>query len=330
MATLKDIARRAGVNVSTVSRALNNSREVGEETRKKINDIAIELDYKPDISAQALIGKGTKEVGVIIPEIISGYFAELVNSIESNLKKRLYSLVIGVTHHNFHEEIAYINTFRRRKVDGIIVIGSMHSELEKYINTPKLNKLPIVLMQTKVRIDDCDYIAIDDEFGYNRAVEFLKEKGYSKFGYIADEISYQYRYKMLQAAFAKNDISISNKHIKVGKTMFEMGGYELMKLLLEEENRPEVVFAGYDQAAIGAMKAVREHGLKIPDDIAIIGYDNIKMCLFSEPSLSTISPPLQEMAEQGVRLLLDKIECEGKRVVQHILLKPEFIVRNTI
>jgi LacI family transcriptional regulator len=329
MATLKDIAKKAGVNVSTVSRALNNSKEVGEETRRKICEIAMELDYIPDITAQALIGKGTKEVGVIVPEIVSGYFAELVNTIESDLKKKSYSLVVGMTHHNYHEEIGYINTFRRRKVDGIIVVMSMHTELEQYINSAKLN-LPIVLIQTLVRIDDCDYITIDDEFGYGKAIERLIKKGYKKFGYIGDEICSKLRFKMIQAALTKNNVFIENKHIKIGKTMFEMGGYEQMKLLLEEEDRPDVVLAGYDQMAIGAMQAIRERGLRIPDDIAIIGYDNIKMCAFSEPALSTISPPLQEMASEGVRLLLDKIEHKGKRAIQHIALKPEFVTRKTL
>ncbi len=330
MATLKDIAKRAGVNVSTVSRALNNSNEVGEDTKKKICKIAMEMDYNPDITAQALLGKGTKEVGVIVPEIVSGLFAELVNCIESDLRKNSYSMVVGMTHHDFNEEIAYISTFKRRKVDGIIVMASMHPELEQYIDNAKLSRLPIVLMQTRVKIDECDYITIDDEYGYNKAVEFLLNKGYKTFGYIGDSICCRLRFHHMKTALEKNNVSLLERHIKVGKTMFELGGYEQMNLLLDEEDRPDVVIAGYDQIAIGAMKAIRERGLKIPDDIAIIGYDNIKMGIFLEPSLTTISPPLQAMAGQGVRLLLDKIEHKAKRVIQHISLKPEFIVRETV
>lgn len=330
MVKLKDIAEKAGVNVSTVSRALNANRELNENTKKRICKIAKEMNYIPNISAQSLVGKGTKSIGVIVPEIISNYFTNMLVSIESELKEKGYSLIIGMTHHNFENEIYYLNVMRNRKVDGIILAGSMHKELEEHLYTTKNSyHIPMVLMQTFVRFPDYDYIMVDDYYGYSIAVEHLMKKGHKKIGFIADEVSSQMRLPMLKKALTKNGLTLDKNFVKIGKEMFEQGGYLQMKELIQSDQMPTAIFASYDYIAIGAMKALKEHGILIPDDISIIGYDNIREASYISVPLSTISPPVSEMAKVGVNLLVHKIE-QNKSAIQHISLKPELVLRCTI
>lgn len=329
MVKLKDIAEKAGVNVSTVSRALNDSSDINVETKNRIRKIAKEMNYVPNTSAQSLVGKGTKSIGVIVPEIISNYFTHMLVSIESELKKRGYSLIIGMTHHDYKNEIYYLNVMKNRKVDGIILAGSMYKELEDYLITmKKSNYIPMVLIQTFVHFPDYDYIMVDDYYGYCMAVEHLKNKGHQKIGFIADEISSKMRFPMYKKALAKYGLELDKEYTKIGKEMFELGGYLRMKELIQTSHIPSAVFASYDYIAIGAMKALKEYGLRVPDDISIIGYDDIREASYISKPLTTISPPLGEMAKVGVNLLLHKIEKDSN-TIQHVSLKPELILRNT-
>ncbi len=328
--TLKDIARMAEVNVSTVSRALNDSNEINEETKKKINKIAEELKYVPNPSAKALVGKKTKSIGIIVPEISSIYFAQMLNNIESELKERGYSLIVGMTHHKYRDEINYLNIFSIRNVDGIIVAGSMYKELEKYLADIKRNyDIPIVLIQTFIPFPDYDYIMVDDSYGFNLAIEHLVSYGHNSIGFIADEVSSKMRLPKFKAAMDNVGLKYNNKYVKVGKEMFELGGYKQMNRLMEEKVLPTAIFASYDYIAIGAMKALNEHGLSVPEDISIIGYDNIREAAYLSVPLTTVSPPIQEMTKIGVKLLIDKIENKEHKVIQHVSLKPELIIRET-
>lgn len=330
MVTLKDIAVKAGVNVSTVSRALNGSSEISENTKKIIKDIAYEVNYVPNVSARALVGKGTKSIGVIVPEIGSNYFAQMLNFIEAELKTNSYSLVVGMTHHNYKEEIQYLNVFGNGKVDGIIIAGSMHKELKQYLVKFKQNyHTPVVLVQTFVHFPDCDYIMIDDVHGICMAIQYLKEQGHREIGLIADKVSSSLRLPAYKEAMKRNGLKVNERFIKIGKEMFELGGYLQMKELLKEKVLPTAIWASYDYIAIGATKALYEKGMTVPQDMSIIGYDDIRESLYLTPPLTTISPPIKEMAEVGVNLLIKRIEDKDNRVIQHVSFKPNLIIRST-
>lgn len=330
MATLKDIARKAGVNVSTVSRALNGSNQINEETRRIIKNLAVEMNYIRDISAKVMAGKRSKSIGVIVPEMGSNYFAQILNSIEAELKDNGYSLIVGMTHHDYRNETHYLKIFSIRKVDGIILTGSMYKDIEKYLLNIKDNhNIPMVLMQPDIDFPDYDCIMIDDMTGFNAAVKLLADQGHKDIGFIADEVSSKMRLHVFKAALAQNGLKLNDRFIKVGKEMFEQGGYLQMREMLKQKELPTAIVAAYDYIAIGALKAMNENGLKVPDNISIVSYDNIRESAFLVPSLTTISPPIKEMAKIGVKLLIDKIENKENKVIQHISLKPELVIRDT-
>lgn len=328
--TLKDVALKAGVNVSTASRALNDSSGISKKTKLLIKNIAMDMNYIPNHTARALAGKGTKSIGVIVPEISSNYFAKVLNYIECELKDKGYSLIVGMTHHKFEDEINYLKVFSARKVDGIIVVGCMYKKLQEQLANIKSNyHIPIVLIQNYIDFPDYDYIMIDDLYGINAAIEHLVKLGHKNIGFIADEISSRMRFAMFKSALKNNGIKLNENYIKIVKEMFELGGYNAMNELLKEKEIPTAIFASYDYIAIGAMKALDEHDLKVPQNMSIIGYDNIRESEYLIPSLSTISPPIKELAKIGIKLLIEKIENKKTTVIQHISVRPDYIIRNT-
>lgn len=330
MVSLKDIAKIAGVNISTVSRALNDSVEIGEETKKRIKKIANQYNYIPDYTAKALAGKGTKSIGVIVPEIGSNYFATMLNYIEHELDKRKYSLLVGMAHHNYKKEIYYLNVFRNRRVDAIILAGSMYKEIVSTLDKIREKQnIPIVLIHTFVPFKNYDYISVDDFHGINSAVRFLKKQGHRKIGYIADELASRFRIDIILEAIKKHGLELNQNHIIIGNEPNEYGGYLLMKKMLKEKELPTAILASYDYIAIGAIKALLESGLRVPDDISIVGYDNIRESAYLHCPLTTISPPLIKMVELSINILINKIENKRFTDIQHFSLKPELIIRES-
>ncbi|OGO80759.1 MAG: hypothetical protein A2Y21_03170 [Clostridiales bacterium GWC2_40_7] len=279
---------------------------------------------------KTLAGKGTKTIGLIVPEIISSYFAQMVNYIEAELKSLNYSLIIGVTHHNYEAEVQHIGTLITKKVDGIILAGSMHKQIEEQLVFVK-NKynMPMVLIQTLANYPGYNCIIIDDKYGFLNAIELLSTLGHTRIGFVADEESARLRFEFFKSSMLEKGMVIDNNFIKIGKERFEYGGYLRMKELLEQKTIPTAVFSAYDNVAIGVMKAVQESGLSIPEDISIVSFDNIRESEYLYNPLTTISPPIKDMCRIGVKLLIEKVKDKDNKLIQHISLKPELIIRNT-
>lgn len=333
MVTLKDIARKAGVNISSVSKALHDSEEISEQKRNEIKRIAQELNYVPNLSARALTGKGSNSIGIILPEIRSNYYARMMNDIEAELNRTKYTMIMGTTNFDLKKEVQYLNVFCSRSVDGIVIIGSMNKDIVKYIDAiQKKYDVPVVMLESFVESEQVDYIAIDNRYGISQAIRRFREAGHSRIGFISETISARTRLPWFKAAMEEHGLKVDKQHIKIGSERFEKGGYESMKQLLAEAERPTAVFASYDDMAIGAMKAIDEFGLSIPDDIALIGFDNIREAEYLLTPLTTVSPPIGEMVNIAIHLLLKNIRAKQdheKRVPQHISLKPGLIVRES-
>jgi len=330
MANLKDIAKMVGVNTSTVSRALNGRKGISEKKRNEILRVAKEINYIPDQTARALVGKGTKTIGVIIQEISSEYYTKLLGYIEEQLRNNGYLMTMGFTNSNFNVEKQYINNFTRRKVDGIILAGYMFNELEEYLDSMHtVRETPMALIQTDIEYPNNDYIMVDEKYGFDMVVKHLKELGHKKIGIIFDELSEIIRMQSINDAIIGNGLKFDQRYVKSGKERFELGGYLRMKEILKQSDLPTAIIASYDHLAIGAMKAIYEANLKIPEDISIVGYDDIRECEYLFPPLSTVSPPIKTMTEIGIKLLMGKIENKEKSVIQHISLKPELVLRET-
>ncbi len=330
MATLKDIARIAGVNKSTVSRALDGSPGVSEEKREAIRKIADSLNYVPDISAQVLAGKNAKAIGIILPEIDCNYYARVAGTIEAKLMEKGYTLIIGQSGFKLENELHYLKIFTQKKVDGIIFdLSNMEAFKERFKEIGKKIKTPIVFIETTLSLLDYDVIQIDNDYGVGLAIEYFVKTGKERIGFISEYLSSPVRLPAFEAALLKNGIPMDKSLVKIGKERREEGGYLRMEELILQGDLPEAVFASYDTMAHGALKALHDHGFKVPEDVSVIGFDNIREAGFYPIPLTTVAPPVVDMSEMAVRILLDRIERRESTFAQHISLKPKLIVRGT-
>lgn len=331
MATLKDVAKKAGVNISTASRALNGGMNISPETCDRVKQAAEALNYSPNLSARIMVGKGSRIIGCIVPEVDSNYFARIIFEIEKRLQSKGYFLMIANTQYNSEKEIAALNTFCQYNVDGIFLACTIHQDiLDKFAQPLKDKGIPLVLIEARLHSNDYNYIMIDDEAGITHAIGYLKERGYSRVGFLSDYILVDLRNDQFVAALRHNGMDPADNPIYIHKTMrFETAGYEMMKLALADPNRPNAFLAGYDDIAIGAMRAIDEAGLRVPEDIALIGNDNIREAPFLHKALTTLSPPLERMAELGVDLMISCVENNELGIIHRIQLLPELIIRET-
>jgi DNA-binding LacI/PurR family transcriptional regulator len=330
MVTLKDIAKKAGVNISTVSKALNDNKEISRGKREEIKRIAEELNYSPNISARTLVGKGSNSIGVIFPEIRSNYYAKMFYYIQNELEDTNFSLIMATTNFELANEKKYIQVFSTRRVDGIVLVASMNKEIENTLNSIlKKHHIPFLFIESFIKSKTYDYITIDNRYGVDLAVGYFHKLGFTNIGFICETLSAHTRHKWFIEALEKRGLVANMRHIKNGEERFELGGYLRMQELLAEPDCPNAVFVSYDHMAIGAMKAIYDKGLRIPEDISLIGFDNIRESEFLIKPLTTVAPPIKEMVGIGIKTLLDKIEHKEKKVAQHISLHPELIVRES-
>jgi Transcriptional regulators len=329
MATLKDIAKKAGVNKSTVSRALSGNSNISIERTNEIREIAKALGYIPNETAKVLAGKKAKTIGIILPEI-DNYYASVASTIESRLRDRGYSLIIGQTGFKQENELHYLKIFMQKALDGII-INPVNAELffQEFQEIRKALKVPIVFIESPVEQTDYDVVEIDNYCGVDHAIEHLYSLGHRKIGIISENLSSPTRLPAFIKAMERRGLQVDESLIKNGPERQEAGGYLRMQEMLSEKNRPTAIFAVYDTMAFGAMKAISDHGLKVPDDISIVGFDNVRESSYLNVPLTSVAPPVIEMSEIAVNTLMDRIEKDNKNVVQYISLKPKLSVKES-
>jgi len=328
MVNLKEIAKIAGVDVSTVSRALNDSDRVKPETKELIKRIAKQYNYVPDDIARGLVGKKTYSIGVIIPEFINTFYAEIIEGLESIFSTEGYSMLFGKSDFLPQNEIKYTNLFFRKRVDGIIACA-ISKECMDYIKKQK-REMPVVLVDSFTYHQDFDSVSIDNAFGVQKVIEYLVQEGHRKIGFIGDKIVTPERLNAYKSALNQLGIPVKEEYIRMGSERYEHGGYLRMMELLKLEDRPTAVFAATDNLAIGSIHAAKKAGLKIPDDISIVGFDDIMSSSYIEVPLTTVLQPKFEIGKLSAQLLIERINKSDSKFIQQIVLKPELVVRETV
>jgi len=326
VATLKDIAQRLGVNTSTVSRALNDSPSISEEMREKVRLTAEELGY-------SLRGRGGREApdwcaaGLILPEVTSEYYAKLAHLAQDRLAQRGYSCMIQLTNFNSAAMLSAIQAMSRIRVKCLlIVMDSEEIVSDKIIEAIRRSGLPTMLVTSDYlpRID-VDCIHFDENIGIRAGVEHLLQRGYRKIAFLGEKMTESRRVGFEQVMAEQGRPA---RYVAVGKERGELGGYLRMKELLGLEERPDAVFAGYDQMAVGAIHAIREAGLSVPKDIAVLGFDDVSSARYVEGGVSTVANPSEDMIAIAVNILLKRLQAPN-RARQQIALRPRLVIRKT-
>ncbi len=328
MARLIDIASLTGVNVSTVSKALRGKDDINPQTRRRIIEAARNLRYSSRRRAKGESPGMSGTIGVICPEIRSGYYAQIVTALESYLRHRGFGMLLGFTDFIHQHEVALLDQFRQQSVSGIVCVTEQE-KIEYDLRTfRRVYDMPVVVVATVIAIEDFDYVKVNDALGVRMAVSHLHELGHSLVGFVGDSVSRQRR-DVFAEALEQHGIPVREDYLRMGPERFEVGGYLRMKELLDQRVPPTAVLAAYDDVAIGAMRAINEAGLSVPADISVVGIDGIQVGGYLPTSLTSVTCDTAEMAETAARILLKKVGDRGFTLVQHVELNPELVVRQS-
>lgn len=326
--TIKDIAKEADVSITTVSRVLNNKPDVSPETKKKIQEVIDKLGYNPNTIARGLVLNKTYTIGLIIPDISNPFFPEVAHGIEHKARELGYSVIFYNTNNDRKAEKYAIELMKSKRVDGIIL--SLSIENEKELDKLAEEKFPIVELDRKVPDSHFPTVTIDNVKSAYQATRHLVELGHTRIAHITGDLGTQTGLDRL-AGFKK---VIEEFHLEVRDSWIQEGnysreaGYRKMKYLLGLWEKPTAVFAANDLIAIGAYQAVIEEDLKIPDDISIIGLDDIDMASIVRPGLTTMRFPKHELGQKAAEILIKEIENPNLER-NDVILDTELVVRGS-
>jgi LacI family transcriptional regulator len=328
VATIKDVAREANVSVATVSRVFNDSGPVSEETRQRIRDAAERLRYAPHGVARSLITSRTHTIGVLLPDLYGEFFSEVIRGMDFAAKRGGYHLIVSSSHDAKDEIESAIRSMRGR-VDGLIAMSPHLDAVSLVMNAP--STLPVVLLNAAVAGDEYDALTIENRSGAQAMVKHLIGVGHravamitgSPGNYDALERLRGYRKAMRDAG-----IDVPNEWELPGD-FSEAAGYRAVGTLLALDPRPTAVFAANDSMAIGAMSGLREAGLRVPEDMAVAGFDDIPMARYMSPPLTSVHVAIAELGARAVQTLLQAIRDKNEHVRRHQRLATTLVIRES-
>lgn len=331
--TIDDIARIAGVSKATVSRVINdNPKGVGNATRQKVKDVIEQLGYNPSLLERGIALARTKSLGLIIPDITNPFFPELVKAVEKQATQQGYTVILGNTDFSSEKEQIYLSTFINKRVDGIILtttsnnIGSIQHHLKKY-------NIPCVMLDRSLEDllnENSAGVFVDNEYAAFLACEHLLLHGHKKIAFLGgpQELSTSHeRFKGYAAALYQYNVAYDQQLVCSGDYTMK-SGYDAVMTLSKQAIAFTGIVASNDAMAIGAIRALHQLNVPIPEQVEIIGFDNIEFSEMTDPPLSTIQQPTSDMGKLAVRLLLDLIA--GKEpAIRYCRLQAKLILRGT-
>jgi len=326
-ASIKDIARLANVSHSTVSRALHQSPLVNLKTAAKIRRIAAKSGYRPSAVARSLVTSKTHTLGVVVTSIADPFVAEVVGGIEEEANAHDYSVFLADSNADPQREVKVVQSFEERRVDGIVVTASRVGALY----APMLSQLriPIVLLNNQQPGEFAHSVMIANFEASRSAVQHLLQLGHKRIAYIGDRLGYSSdseRFSGYRSSLDGADIAFLPGFVVHGNGKPE-GGESAMERLLALADLPTAVFCYNDMTALGALRAIRMHGLRVPEDISILGFDDLLLAQYTDPPLTTIRQPKHEMGRLAMQVMLKLLT--GADTEQKIRVPGELIIRQS-
>jgi len=326
--TLKDIAYLTGVSTATVSRVLNGKPGVKPETRDKIVKLIKEVDYMPDITARSMKTGKTYTIGMVVADITNPFYSEAAKTIEFQARKHNYTLIVGNTGNNIDEERTIITAFQERNVDGFLIASS---ELrDKKVENVIRAGYPTILYHRRLAQERANFICCDEEKGVELALTHLKNLGHRRIGFISGPRKFSTGVERLRSFMA----SSQELGFDTGAFLIKEGGYEksrtikAVKELLNLPEPPTAIFAANDFMALQVLDMVLEKGMRVPDEISIIGFDDIPLAAHHSIQLTTIDVQLHTGAITAIEKLINIIDgLENFSEPIQILLEPKLKVR---
>ncbi len=326
--TLKMVAEKAEVSVNTASRAINNKPDINEETKNRILKVAQELGYIRNAAAVALRTKKTGTIGVVIADNRNPFYAEVLNGMEEAAREKNYHIILANTQRDYKKEEEAINLLLAKRVDGLLItpVQDRDDDIKNLIEA----NIPFVIVGRDFENIEVDAVYNDEVKGGFLATEYLIKKGHKRIALINGFLyksPAKGRLEGYKKALNKYRISLDESLISVGDINIE-DGYERTKQMLEKNLDFTAIFAYNDMMAFGAMQAIKEKGLRIPEDIGLVGYDDIPFSSLISPALTTIRLKKQELGAESIKLLLSRINGNRKKT-KKVMLGVELQIRES-
>lgn len=332
MPTIRDIAFALNISKSTVSRALQAHSDINESTRKAVLEMARKLNYHPNYLAKSLVNKKSNTIGIIVPEFVNYFFPTLIIGAQEIATKAGYNVIICQSQESVKTEIANVNVLLSSRVDGVII--SMTKDTKKFDHFRSFEQLSIPMVFFNRICDEIETsrVTVNDYEGAFKGVEHLIKNGFRKIAHIGGPENLSLSHNRLNGyldALKKYKIPVDKKYI-VPYDLTEAQAIQSAEKLLKMKDRPDAIFCLNDVCTTQTLIKAKELGIKVPDELGIVGFSNNPLSAYIEPTITAIEQPVHEMGRTAMRLLLDHIEKgPGKYKLVHETLKTKLVVRQS-
>ncbi|MGX9243889.1 ribose operon transcriptional repressor RbsR [Pantoea dispersa] len=330
MATMKDVARLAGVSTSTVSHVINNNRFVSEQVRDRVEQAIRELNYAPSALARSLKIKQTRTIGMLLTASSNPFYSEVVRGVENSCYERGYSLILCNTEGDEERMNRSLETLMQKRVDGLLMMCTeTHLPSAEILN--RYPSVPMVMMDWAPFEGRGDIIQDNALLGGELATQHLIDRGYTRIACIAgpqDKTPARLRLDGFHQAMAASGLAVPPGYVVDGDFEFQ-GGFNAMNQLLALDPPPQAVFTSNDAMAVGVYHALYQAGLRVPQDMAVMGYDNIELARYLTPPLSTVHQPKDELGELAIDTLIHRMS-DPDASQQTLVLTPELVERGSV
>lgn len=326
--SIKDVALKAGVSVSTVSHVMNGTRFVRPETRDRVKAAMGSLGYRPSSLARALKMNRTMTIGMLVTNSTNPFFAEVVHGLEDKCFQHGYSLILCNAGDNTERQRTYLQTLLMKRIDALVVMTA-NTAPEFYQELRALDDFPMVVLDSDAEMEAC-VVGDDSVLGGRLAAQFLLDRGFRRIGFLTGPVDHprsRDRWKGCSQAMSEAGIAMDSV-LKVTGELSISGGYTAMQELLKQ-GRPEALFAFNDLMAMGAYRAAAEAGLKIPTELSIIGYDDLEIASYMIPALTTIHQPSYGLGAKAAEILIEHL-IKKTKLPATLTLEPRLVVRDSV
>lgn len=331
--TINDIAERAGVSLTTVSRVLNSSGYVKKETKEKILAAIEELNYTPSAIARSLSKNRTNTIGVIIPEINNQFYGEVIKGISSVADEYDLNMILCNTEDNMEKEIKALKLLKEQRICGIIIAPtSVEDELNsEHLKAIEQLGIPVVLLDGHVKYSDFNGVFVDNIKGAYDGTEALIKAGHKKIAIITGRMNSDAAKSRLlgyKKALVINKIPIDDRYILIGDYGQE-SGYNHTKEIMQMEDRPTAIFVCSNKMTLGCVKALREYNINIPEDISVLGFDKIELLNSLGMNISFIDGPTMELGITAMKILVENLKLKQSSQIKNVTLMPKLVLKGS-
>jgi LacI family transcriptional regulator len=328
LATIRDVAREAGVSIATVSRVFNGSRSVSEEARRRVQEAATALGYWPNRAARSLTTNQSHALGVLLPDLYGEFFSEVIRGIDYAASREHFQILISVSHADTDTLLTAARAMQGR-TDGLIVMAPEEASAGAMDQIQR--RFPLVLLNPRFEVEGCSSVSINNREGAFAAVNHLLRIGHRRVAIIkgpagnvdAEERFLGYRQALHDAGLEPEPV------LELPGDFTESSGYRGAMEILRQHPRPSAVFAANDYMALGFLSALADTGIHAPKDIAVVGFDDIEISRYLNPPLTTVHVDAQELGARAVRLLISQTRAPSIATPKHEVLAATLVVRNS-